>query len=270
MLTEIILQTSNPMTFKLDDVNPDDLVLLKSISGLLPSDVTLFRGDFARSGGYYQGRRVGDRNPVFTLGLNPSYADDISVSDVREMLYRQFYEPGSDTDGVQVLVRDDRRPDRYFIAYTDKWTGDLFSKDTSAQISMICVDPFLYSVEEETASSDTGWVSLSVPYDGSADTGIELKLNVASSTPKIRVMLDAQEFVLERSFSIEDTVEINTVPGQRKITCNGVNIMASLTASSKWLNLSKPTQTLTVDGGIDSDGKVSLTEYRYRSAWWGV
>jgi hypothetical protein len=270
MLTQVILETSDPMTFNIDAADPDEIVILKSISGLTPGDVNLFTGDFARNGGYYQGRRVGQRFPVFNLKLNENYVDDIRISDIREMLYRQFYEPQANSDGVQVKLVDDRKPDRYFIGYTDKWQGDIFSKDTSAQISTVCVDAFLQSVAETTLTTPGGWLTVPILYDGTADTGIELSLKVVGTTSTIVVENNDQTMVLEGSFVADDIVTINTIEGQRAIKLNDVDVMASLTAASDWLALKAANNLLKVYGSVAGDGKVVATSYTYRSAWWGV
>lgn len=59
MLNQVILQSSSPMTLDIDNADPEEILILKSISGLTPADVNLFTGEYARNGGYYQGRRVG-------------------------------------------------------------------------------------------------------------------------------------------------------------------------------------------------------------------
>lgn len=270
MLTQVVLQTSNPMTFNIDDVDPDEILILKSISGLTPGDVTLYTGDFARNGGYYQGRRVGKRNPVFTFKLNPDYKNDIEVSDIREMLYRQFYKPQALTDGVQVLLKDDRKPDRYFIGYAEKWDGDIFSKDTSAQISTISVDAFLQSAEETVGDNPAGWLSVPIDYEGSADTGIEMTLKVGAATNQIIIDNNGILMTLVGTFAVNDVVYVNTIEGSRAIRQNGTDIMALLTGSSQWIQLTQAANTLRVYGTNPGDGKAAVTQYKYRAAWWGV
>lgn len=270
MLTQVVLETSSPMTFNIDAVDPDEIIILKSISGLTPGDVTLFTGDFARSGGYYQGRRVGQRNPVFNLKLNENYLDSIAISDIREMLYRQFYEPQADTDGVQVRLVDDKKPDRYFIGYAEKWQGDIFSQDTSAQISTICVDAYLQSVAETTASNVGGWLTIPITYDGSADTGIELTLKIVTATSVVVIENNTQMMTLNGTFNVGDIVYVNTKEGERAIQLNGVDVMAALTAASDWIALKSAANVFKVHGSVVGDGKVVATDYTYRSAWWGV
>lgn len=272
MLTQVVLQTANPMTFEIAAADPDEIIILQSISGLSPADVTLFTGEYARNGGYYQGRRVGERFPIFNLKLNPDYTNDIEVSDIREMLYRQFLEPQADSDGVQVLLKDDRKPDRYFIGYTEKFPSDIFDQKPRAQISMKCTDPMLRSALETTDSNPTGWVSVPVAYDGSADTGIEVTMKVAVAATQMTLENNGMEMKLVKStdFAVDDVIYINTKQGERQITLNGVDVMGLLTADSKWITLNQSGNTLQAYGTVPSDGTAVVTDYTYRSEWWGV
>lgn len=274
MLTQVILETSDPMTFNIDAVDPDEILILKSISGLTPGDVDLFTGEYARNGGYYQGRRVGKRNPVFNFKLNENYVDDISVSDIRELLYRQFYEPQSDVDGLQVRLVDDKKPDRFFIGYAEKWDGDIFSRDTSASISTICVQPLLQSVEQTELippnADVSGWLTVPVHYDGSADCGFQVDLRVISPTSVVTVENNGQTMVIEGSFIPDDVIGINTVEGSRRIRLNGVDIMAGLTSDSEWLTLKSSSNLLRVYGSAPGDGRVVNFSTTYISTWWGV
>lgn len=272
MLTQVVLQTANPMTFNIDAVDPDEIVTLKSISGLSPADVILFMGDFATKGGYYQDRRPARRNPVFNLKLNPDYVNDIEVSDIREMLYRQFLEPQPTTDGVQVLLKDDRKPDRYFIGYTEKFPSDIFTDKPSASISMVCVDAMLYSALETTDSNPAGWVSVPVAYEGSADTGIEVTMKVAVAGNEATLENNGviMKLVKPTGFAVNDVIYINTKQGERQITLNGVDVMALLTGTSRWITLSQASNTLNAYGTVAADGSVLVTDYTYRAEWWGV
>lgn len=272
MLTSVVLQTANPMTFEIAAADPDEIIILQSISGLSPADVTLFTGDFSKNGGYYQGRRVSQRNPVFNLKLNPDYANDIEVSDIREMLYRQFLEPTASGDGVQVLLVDDRKPDRYFICYVEKWPDEIFTDKPKASISTLCVDPMLKSAAQTTASNPAGWVSVPFTYEGSADTGVEVHLKVTSVTNQVSIENNGllMKLVKPTNFAVNDVIYINTKQGERKIQLNGVDVMALLTADSKWISLAQASNTFNAYGTVVADGKVVATDYTYRAEWWGI
>lgn len=270
MLQQVVLQTAVPMALNIDQADPDEILIVTSISGLDPADVTLFTGDFSRDGGYYQGRRSSGRNPVFNLKLNPDYANDIEVSDIREMLYSMFFEPSPTTDGLQVTLVDDRKPDRYFVGYTEKMPADIFSRDTTAQVSMICVDPFLKSSAEVSATDAVGWISLPVTYDGSARTGLEMTFKIKTATTQMVIDINGVKMTLMKAFAVNDVVVVNTSIGSRKITLNGVDIMATLTPTSKWVQLNKGVNTIKTYGTVEADGKVAMTDYKYRAAWWGI
>lgn len=270
MLTEVVLQTSSPMSFNISDADPNEILILKSISGLTPQDVTIFSGDFSRDGGYYQGRRVGQRFPVFNFKINPNYALDIEVSDIREMLYRAFYEPQPDTDGVQVLLKDDRKPDRFFVCYGEKWNGDIFTKDTSAQISTVCVDAYIQSVASTEGTNGLGWITVPIAYDGSADTGIRLTIKVVANTPAIHIENNSQSMLLEGAFEANDIVEVSTVLGDRYIRLNGVDSAVLLQPPADWIQLKAASNLFRVYGETVSDGKAVVTNYSFRSTWRGV
>lgn len=270
MLQQVVLESANPMTLEIGNADPNEILILTSISGLSPVDVQLFTGEFARSGGYYQGRRVGMRNPVFNFKLNPNYALDIDVSDIRDLLYRQFLEPTANGDGLQVRLVDDRRPDRYFIGFTEKFPTEIFVKEPTAQISMLCVDPFLKSVDEISRSQIGGWLTLPINYDGSADTGIELTIQVVGATPQITIENNNQTMILDYPFLLGDEVTINTIEGSRYIRRNGVDIMVALRAGSDWIQLTQASNLLQIYGENPSDAFASIREYTYRSEWWGI
>lgn len=270
MLQQVILQSAVPVTLNIEAVEPDELIVIKSIDGLTPADVTLFTGDFAGYGGYYQGRRTGRRFPVFNLKLNADYVNDIEVSDIRESLYSTFYEPLPGTDGLQVVLIDDRKPDRYFVGYAEKFPADIFSKDTSAQITMVCVDPFIYSVDPVSDSDVVGWINTTIDYEGSAKTGFTAEIEINTATTQVVLDVNGDTMTLLGDFAVDDIITLSTVVHNRYIRLNGVDVMATLTPDSPWLQLRKGTNAVKVYGTAESDGKAVLMEYAYRAAWIGI
>lgn len=270
MLTQAVIQSSSPMTLKVEDVDPADVLLLKSITGLSVDNLTLFTGDFARDGGYYQGRRASRRNPVFNFKLNPNYATNVEISDIRELLYRAFLQPQIGSDGVQVKLVDDRRPDRYFIGYTESINTDMWSQEQSAQVSMVCVDPYLRSVTPVAVVDATGFISTPVTYDGTAPAGMTIGLKVITANSQIVVDLNGYLLTLTGTFAVNDIIDINTVIGSRSIKKNGVDIMAALTGTPVWPTLSAVSNTLKTYSTVVADGKTKIMNYGFRSAWWGI
>lgn len=266
MLTQVVLMTPEPKTFDIDSVDPEEIIIVKSISGLTPADLTIYTGDYARDGGYYKGRRVGKRNPVFNLKLNPDYKNDIALSDIREMLYEWFLSE----ENLRVVLKDDRRPDREFVGYTEKLEPDLFARETNAMISMICVDPYLNSVNSVLVNEPSGVVTTPVNYEGSAKAGLRLRIKVNSATSQVNAVIGTQRMTFSGAFIANDIIDVNTVQGSRYIRLNGVDKMASLISGPNWLEFLKGVNSLGAYGSVVGDGKAVITQYEYRAAWWGI
>lgn len=270
MLETAIVESVNPLTLHITDVDPNSMLVLKSISGLTSAKVGLFTGDFASEGSYYQGRRGEKLTPVITLKMNPDYANDVEISDIRELLYRTFYEPQPGSDGVRVTLIDDRKPDRYFIGYTEDIDTDQFSRDTSVQIAMMCMESYLYSTIATSVTDAAGWLTTPIAYDGSAKCGLEMTFKINTATSVLTVDLNGYKMVLNRAFTVGQIVKINTRKGERAITVGGVDIMAALSPTSPWIQLDRPANTIKAYGSVEGDGKVVLTNYNFRSQWWGI
>lgn len=270
MLTEAIIQTSTPTSLKVTDVAYDEILILESISNLSSVKVNQFMGDFAREGSYYQGRRAEKRNPVFNLKLNPNYELDIEVSDIREMLYRMFMEPQRDSDAVQVLLKDDRRPDRYFIGYTETIETDAWVKEQKAQVSLNTTDAYLRSVAITQAVNSLGWFNIPLVYEGSADTGLVVTARVVSATDQVIIQNGLDTMTLVYPLFADDVIYVNSTQGERQILINGEDRMVAMTADSKWLQIKEQGNPLRIFGTSENDGKVVITSYSYRAAWWGI
>jgi hypothetical protein len=270
MLKTVIVQSANPLTLHVTDVDPSEMFIVKSISGLTSAKVGLYTGDYASEGSYYQGRRAEKLNPVLTLKMNPDYVNNIGVSDLRETLYRTFYEPQPGADGVKVLLQDDVKPDRYFVGYTESIDTDHFSQSRDAQISMVCMDGYLFSDVAVSNADAVGWSSLPVAYDGSARTGIEATFKVNTATSVFTFDVNGNKMILNRAFTVGQIISLNTRKGERYIKVGSTDIMASLDPTSVWVNLDRPANTVRSYGAAVGDGKVVMTAYNFRSRWWGV
>lgn len=282
MLTKVIAQTSTPVEFNVTNVDPEEILILKSISGLTQAGATLYTGEFAGEGGYYQGRRAKQRFPVLNFKLNPNYKDKIDSEDIRDILYRTFMEPQGNSDGVQMGVFTTKKPELYFVGYTEDIDAGLFDKELGATVSMSCTDAYLRSAVQKTVRNSGGWLSVPVIYDGTADTGFQVAIKVVVDTPELTLENNGIPMRLVYSFQKDDIVVISTTQGARSIRIDpvedseggvdldsGTDIMAALQGSN-WLKLNSVTNVLRVYGLTPGDGKVLATSYRYRSAWWGI
>lgn len=272
MLEQVVLETATPLTLNVTAVDPNEILIIKSISGLTSPGNDLYMGEFAGEGGYYQGRRAKKLNPVFNLKMNPDHAGNVSISAIREILYRQFYTPTPGKAGVQFRLVDDELPDRYLIGYCEGIDTDQWVKEQSAAVSLVCNDSFMRSAVETTGAEPAGWTTLPHIYDGSAYTGLEMTLKVLVATPTVTLDLNGSKMVLQKAsgnFAVNDIIVINSQAGSRKITLNGVDVMALLTGTSVWATLDRDDNLFRIYGSVIGDGKAAMTAYHYRSAWWG-
>ena len=259
-----------PRTFTLGGVDPDDTIILKSISGLTPSDVTLFTGDFAGNGGYYQGRRVPGRNPVFTFKLNPNYSTvgGRSVSSLRRELYTMFYEPTYYDEGLDADIFDDEIGQVSMKLFADKTQGDLFSQDTSVQISTQCMEAFLMGPQ---VSAFPGAISVPITYDASATSGFDvINVTAASNGTQFTVDILGKSMHWVGAIASGDIFALGTQEGNLFLKKNGVDALGGLSATSDWLTISKGGGTLRTYGDAVGDGKMSIESYYLTPKYWGL
>lgn len=261
------------LTLPILGATPKSSLLVRKVTGINPADVTLFIGDYARDGGIYQGRRVGNRNPVLLLDLNPDPALGETISGLRELLYKAFLDPLVDADYVKLNFINDLGVVRYLVGYTEKFETELFDEDTSAQISIVCPDPFFRNNTETVLTNPSGWTTVPFTYAGSAETGFYTKIVLTSATSTLTLDNNGKKMVLNRSFSSGDIVEISTVRGSRFISLtSGVtsSILAALTPASPWLEMHSQANVLKVYGATSGDTVAGIRELRYFAAYWGL
>jgi hypothetical protein len=279
LLTRIDVLSENAFYLPILGITPKDSLLIRKITGLNPPDINLFMGDYARDGGYYGGRRVGNRNVVVTMDLNPNPANGETVSGLREMLYKAFVDPQVDGDYIKMLLHDDDGRKRYLLGYVEKFETDIFDVETLAQISIICPDPYLRDDEETVYSNATGWTTVNFPYAGTAETGFEVWIYINTSTvstPMIQLKNNNKTMVLNGPFYAGEIIKINTTRGARSImktpvgAVSDVSALSSLTADSPWLELHSQANEMKVFGSAESDSVATIRQIKFVQSYWGI
>lgn len=288
MLTQIGIEGESELIIPILGATPKESLLVRQITGLGPPDVDLFIGEYSRDGGTYQGRRVGNRNPVITMDLNPNPVLGETVSGLRELVYKYFLDPLVEADYVKVNLYDDEDRVRYFVGYTEKIETEVFDVETIAQISMICPDPYLRDNEEVVLSDTSGWATVPpFTYSGTAETGFRATIHIDSTTdtlilennPVTTDPLDPRyprgRMIINRDFVAGDTVVISTVPGERgaTVTPSGgseSSIIANLTPTSPWMQLHSQSNTMKVYGATPASTPASIRELVFTQTYWGV
>lgn len=257
---------------------PKTSLLVRKITGLDAPDATLFIGEYSRDGGTYTGRRVGRRNPVFTLELNPNPANGETIDGLRKEIYKAFMDPLVDADHVKINLIDDLNNVQYLVGYTEKIETDIFSTDQFVQVSMICPDPYLRDNAETVHTADPGWTSFPYTYTGTAEAGFTATIVITTETDILTLENNGRKMVLTHptgTFGVDDIITINTRPGEYSITLDDgalpeYSILSYLDPNAPWLALHAQDNTMKVYGTIETDYIAAVIDLRYTQTYWGI
>lgn len=244
MLTtvEVRNQAGSLLTLPLSD--PSQGFVVTDIEGLEPVKATLVSSSFANlDGGQYHSSRREPRNLKLKLDLEPDYILD-SVQELRRRLYN-FFMPKTKSnlrfildDGTTVGI-DGR---------IESFDSPLFTKDPSADISLMCYDPDFVNVDPvlitgNTVSTETNTL---VTYEGSVETGIRFTLNVDRALTEFTIYHIPPDGVVRAldfagSLSAGDVLQISTVPGAKGATLisgdTATSVLYGVSPQSNWIEL---------------------------------
>lgn len=255
--------------------SPKDRFLLRSVKGLNPPNRDLYIRDYARDGGTYQGRRVGVRNVVLTIDLNPNVGLGESIKSLRETLERIAMGSLDASPHIRLLfIYDDDEP-REISGYTETFEAEVFDAENTVQVSIVCPDPYIRRIEGVFLQHANGWIDLPMSYPGTASVGFitTIRVNVPTSNT-LTFAVDNRTMVLHHNFKEGDVVRIATMPGNRGITLlrNGVttSIVAKLNIRSEWLTVGPSTRSLSVYGETINAKNAVFTSFAYTPLYWGA
>lgn len=130
------------LTVKLSEAFPSHGLLISSITGLGPSDAILNHSDYATNdGSEYNSSRL-DKRPIqitFMLTAN----EHITVEEARHITYKYF----PTKKEVKLIFETDTRT-LYCTGRVEHNTPDVFNKQETATIDIVCGDPYFYKYSE--------------------------------------------------------------------------------------------------------------------------
>lgn len=240
-----------------------------SIDGLGPSKANINTSELATSdGSFFNSARLTSRNIV----MNLKYMWKPTVDDARLLSYKYFPVKKQ----VKLVFDTDQRICE-IEGYVESNTPTIFSRDSGTQISIICPDPYFYSVEDnvtlfygvvskfefpfENDSLDEDLIEFgeianlsenNIYYDGDAEVGIQIMLHALGDVvdptihnlQTLEVMgIDTARLETISGFGIiaGDTITINTVKGKKSISLlrdgEYFNILNCLNRNADWFHL---------------------------------
>lgn len=313
MLTKIEIEygeTSAPVALEVPllGVTPKDSLLVRSISGLTPPDQTLFIGERAGDGGFYQGRRTGTRNVVIVADINPNPALGETVDGWRKILYKTFMDPLVDADYVRILLHDHEGSVYYTVGNTEKFESEIFSNESMFQVSLICSDPYIRDLLRTTMRNPpTGWITTPpIIYTGTAETGFVLEIHPNATQANMWIDLNGRKMQLTtasgQEFNNTELVYVNTIQDERAVRRASLadvaawraandptnlksvkevwdaltklgqttSLLGALSNASTWLYLHSQANVMSVYSTTTADASFSIYTVEYRGSYWGL
>lgn len=141
MIRGIIVTNHNNDSLELDLFHPEwSGIIINNITGLGPPKANINYNETAMlDGGIFTSARTDARNIVFSFTM----MWDPLIEDSRLKIYKYF--PIKKQVSIEVIT-DYRRARCH--GYVESVEPDIFSDKESAQVSIICPDPFFYEVEQ--------------------------------------------------------------------------------------------------------------------------
>lgn len=237
------------LNFPLEDSESGFIVA--NIDGLGPVKATLVSSSFAgRDGEQYQSSRREARNLKFKLELDPDPEFE-TVWDLRKRLYKIFMTEAQVkltfvlVDGLNIDID----------GVVESCDPDHFSQEPAMDISVMCFEPDLIDPNPVTVIGATtaDETAITIEYEGTVETGIQLVLNVDRALPEFTVYHTLPSDVIQTlqfdNYPLEagDVLTISTVFGAKAAT-----LIRSGTSSSVLYGISPQSKFIELESGTNS------------------
>ncbi len=243
------IKVTNPKgeSLVLDLFHPEKSgLIVRSISGLGPPKANINSTDLATAdGALYSSARASTRNIVFNL----QFMFTPTIEDSRQLTYKYF--------PLKKLVKIEVETDNRSLetsGYVESNSPDIFSREETTQISIICLDPFFYdpnpSVTQFATVTPTfefpfsnesisesliefGTINLdtrsTIDYVGDVDTGVLITIHALGSVSgsltiynvetqeKMVIDLAKIKTLIGKDYGSGDDIIISTVSGDKYV-----------------------------------------------------
>lgn len=256
---------------RLGELEPKSGLLITNIEGLGPAKADVNTTEMATNDGdIYNSARLTKRNIVMTLrfGWAPT------IEQARHNSYKYF----PIKRRVGLLIETDNRICEIH-GYVESNEPNIFSPESETKISIICPDPYFYSVEEnvlrfysmeslfefpfendslEEPLMEMGSIQLkqeqTIYYTGDAETGVEISIHAIGPVENVTIYnmgtrevmkLDTGRLAEMTGYGIiaGDDITISTIRGKKSVYLlrNGVrtNVINCLDKQADWFQLVK-------------------------------
>lgn len=273
---------------------------IQNIEGLGPTNADINSNEVATiDGGIFTSARQEQRNIVFTFAM----MFDPLVEDARLKLYKFF--------PVKKKIRLEFETDRRHVeteGYVESNVPNIFSEEETAQVSIICPDPFFYGLgtEEqsfagvqprfefpfsneslETPLLEFGEIRLDtrtvLQYAGDTDTGVLITIHAYNDAEGItiwnngtreHISIDTNKIkaLTNVTFGQGDDIIISTVKGNKYIHLlhdgEYTSIISAINKDADWFQLTNGNNVFTFTASKGENDL--LVSFNYRNAYAGI
>lgn len=236
---EVITEQNERLVLSLQD--PSSGYIVSAIDGLDPVKATIVSSNFASTDGeQYQASRREKRNIVLKLDLKSDYTHS-SARELRTNLYR-FLNP---KQSVTLRFHMEGEVSVDIVGRVETLESPLFTKDPQVTCSILCFDPNFFDPTLVTINGTTGTDQLVLDYDGTVETGINLRVFANTAVPSLSIYNRISSTIHTLDFTSPlisgDVLNISTTPGAKSARLLRGNALSSVlygvSPSSEWVKL---------------------------------
>lgn len=235
---------------------------VKNITGLGPVKADMVvNPNSGGIGGIVGSSKINHRNIVLTLGMNPYYSEGQNPTNLRQRLNAAFT-PGRI---VKIKLIDSEIGIYDAFGYVESMDSDIFTKESSAIVSVICEDPYLKATIPVALSGKTE-TPLVIPQAPPHATGFTVTLTFIGFATSLRLSNGYDpDLVLNNAFSVSfgDKITISTVFGEKRIniTSGGVtrNALNTIGEGGLSMTIGNPADRITIRTNRGTDAISTYT-----------
>lgn len=186
-LTSVEIRPENSSEFvvlSFRDPNSNNRYNVKSILGLDADDIV--PRSYGGSGNFtFYNLILSNRDVVFKIGLNPSFVDRKSYSDLRDDLYRMI--SASRTGRIQIQFKNGTEIKAVLSGKVSKFNNALFEKTQDVEITVKCDDTLLRAPEPVMLSDLTPEYALIRDDDSTAPHGFSFTAGITGAISSLKI-----------------------------------------------------------------------------------
>lgn len=253
-----------------------DRYILKAVDGTGPPEISVSISNLLDSGGAVQNSQPNLRQLVLKVGLTPSWAQNITASDLRDELYGLLSSPGLHNKITINFMSDS--PLKPVVAKTQGVVSRLetvpFGQKPEVQITIDCDSAYLEATEDITIVAPAYDNIIEFENQGTAPSGFVLETTLGANRSYLTFGIPTPQgdsyIGFDREFKAGDEIFIDTNPDSLNATVKEFvggqtkTLLDSMRSESQWLKLHGGTNQVRVYTDVLS---FSLT---YRPKFWGV